>query len=122
MKAWLFVLLIFIPHPGWSEYRAFLLKISKPSEAGKPQAFRLEKSNLDPEQYPAYYHIEAGETISYIDTWMCWDRTGGMQPVCPSPREPAAAPPAEPTSAAAPPPPSAESPPAPSETTPVLNP
>lgn len=77
-----------------AEYRAFLLKITQPPDpnaANQPPAenvqppFRLVKSNLDHLQYPMYYPLQPGETIEYIDTWMCPGRTGGMTPICESP-------------------------------------
>ena len=43
-------------------------------------------SNLDPDQYPGYYPLKSGETLSYKDTWMCRGRTNGTPP-CPNPKD-----------------------------------
>lgn len=63
-----------------AEYRAFLLKIVSADGA----SVRYEKSFLDPLQYPSYYHVNPGEKITYVDTWMCRERTND-QPFCESP-------------------------------------
>ena len=65
-----------------AEYRAFLLQIKSPQEEA-----RLVKSSLDPFQYIGYYPVRADESITYIDTWRCPGRTGGLQPICKSPKE-----------------------------------
>ncbi|MEK2688103.1 hypothetical protein [Bdellovibrio sp. GT3] len=83
-----------IPMLAQAEYRVFVLKIStsaKPSEGqdaseNTEPAFRLVESTLDPEQYRAFYPVAADETITYIDTWRCYGRTGGMKPLCPNPK------------------------------------
>ncbi|MEI7972932.1 MAG: hypothetical protein WCH11_01040 [Bdellovibrio sp.] len=66
-----------------AEYRAFWLKI----ETAEKKSFRSEISSLDPLQYPSYYPLNPGETIVYIDTWMCKGRTGPLERPCRSPRE-----------------------------------
>jgi hypothetical protein len=77
--------LAFLGFSAFAEYRAFLLEI----KSADGQSTRTVKSNLDPLQYPAFYPLKTGETISYTDTWMCEGRTGG-KPLCKSPKEVAA--------------------------------
>lgn len=67
-----------------AEYRVFLLKISK---AEQPD--RFVPSTLDPLQYPLYYPLNAGETVSYTETWRCRGRTDYFKDYCPNPRAPA---------------------------------
>ncbi|WP_413575164.1 hypothetical protein ACLVWU_12840 [Bdellovibrio sp. HCB290] len=86
-----------IPALSQAEYRVFVLKISKSASAsaeasagqaapdGEP-TFRLVESTLDPDQYRGFYPVAADETVTYIDTWRCYGRTGGMQPHCPNPK------------------------------------
>jgi hypothetical protein len=75
---------LFTSVPALAEYRMFLLQIT--SADGTPGA--QIKSNLDPDQYQGYHHLQAGEKITYIDTWMCFGRTNEI-PACDSPRDPA---------------------------------
>ncbi|WP_413584768.1 hypothetical protein [Bdellovibrio sp. HCB274] len=87
-----------LPALSQAEYRVFVLKISKSPSASaeatagqaaaaeEEQGFRLVESTLDPEQYRAFYPVAADETVTYIDTWRCYGRTGGMQPHCPNPK------------------------------------
>ena len=79
----LFLLSLFFLWPTSAEYRAFWLKIDNP----KTKSFRTEVSSLDPGQYVRYHPLRAEETIVYLDTWMCKDRTGPLEPECKSPRE-----------------------------------
>ncbi|MBX2987064.1 MAG: hypothetical protein KF802_04120 [Bdellovibrionaceae bacterium] len=75
-----------------AEYRVFVLKISKaPPAPGQPAEERFIESNLDPWQYVGFYPIHPTETVTYTDTWMCRERTGG-RPFCPNPRDPASVP------------------------------
>lgn len=83
LSAFFFIL---TPTLGHAEYRVFLLKISKTTQADPTQDFRLVESTLDPEQYRAYYPVAADESITYIDTWRCYGRTGDFQPHCPNPK------------------------------------
>ncbi len=87
-----------------AEYRVFLLKISKSSSASAKatagqateasagtaaqteQNFRLVESTLDHVQYRYFYPVAADEEVTYIDTWRCYGRTGGMTPLCPNPK------------------------------------
>lgn len=90
----LLALLTFLASPRlFAEYRAFLLKITQGAQSpqNEPAPFRLVKSSLDHLQYPDYYPLLPGEQIQYIDTWMCRGRTGGLAPVCASPKESQAA-------------------------------
>jgi hypothetical protein len=66
-----------------AEYRAFLLEVKDTNGT----VVRTFKSSLDPDQYRAFYPLKDGESLSYIDTWMCQGRTGNFQPICTSPRE-----------------------------------
>ncbi|QDK46202.1 hypothetical protein DOM22_14030 [Bdellovibrio sp. ZAP7] len=72
-----------------AEYRVFVLKISKRASTGAAaadQGFRLVESTLDPVQYRYFYPVAADEEVTYIDTWRCYGRTGGMTPHCPNPK------------------------------------
>jgi hypothetical protein len=82
---WIGLFFSFFASQAWAEHRAFLLQIS--DSQGTP--VRQIKSSLDPDQYRGYHPLNQGETITYIDTWMCRGRTGHV-PTCPSPRELAA--------------------------------
>lgn len=66
-----------------AEYRAFMLEVK--DSAGL--VVRTFKSSLDPDQYRGFYPLKDGESITYIDTWMCQGRTENFQPICASPRE-----------------------------------
>lgn len=66
-----------------AEYRAFLLEVKNPDGA----VVKTFKSSLDPDQYRGFYPLQDGESITYIDTWMCRGRTENFQPICASPRE-----------------------------------
>lgn len=81
---WGFLISLLISLPSAAEYRMFLLQVT--SADGTPGA--QIPSNLDPDQYRGYHPLKEGETLSYIDTWMCRGRTN-EQPPCPSPRDPA---------------------------------
>lgn len=70
--------------PALAEYRMLLLQIT--SADGTPGA--QIKSNLDPDQYRGYHPLKTGESITYIDTWMCYGSTN-EKPACVSPRDPA---------------------------------
>ncbi len=84
----LFLFAVCLVIPDWTkaEYRAFLLQIKSPEE----ETPKLVKSSLDPKQYRGYYPLKSNETITYIDTWRCSGRTGGLLPICKSPKELAA--------------------------------
>ena len=66
-----------------AEYRAFHLKIT--SADGKNTSFI--KSSLDPIQYRYYYTVKETEIVTYVDTWRCPGRTGGLQPICNNPKD-----------------------------------
>ena len=61
-----------------AKYRAYKLAIIN-EEAGTEKAIL---STLDHIQYVDYYHLNPGETIQYLDSWMCWGNTGGHKPIC----------------------------------------
>lgn len=88
MKLWL-VLAAFIAHPSRAEYRVFRLKIEKAGAPGQPAEVRYLESNLDPDQYRFYGWLNAGETVTYVATWRCRERTGNFRDFCKNPREPA---------------------------------
>jgi len=67
--------------PTAAEYRVFVLKIQMPGEEGG----KLIKSTLDPEQYRGYYPVPDGATVTYVETWRCFGRTG-LQPMCDNPK------------------------------------
>jgi hypothetical protein len=64
------------------EYRAFLLEITSADGTSS----RSVTSSLDPLQYKYYYPLRPGEKVNYTQTWRCTGRTGGIQPVCPNPK------------------------------------
>jgi len=78
------ILFIFSFQPAFAEYRMFLLQFT--SADGTPGA--QIPSTLDPDQYRGYHPVKEGESLTYIDTWMCRGSTNEM-PACPSPRDPA---------------------------------
>ncbi len=80
MRLFVFFILSFLAISAQAEYRMFLLQVTNPDGT----AGRQIPSNLDPDQYLGYYHLQAGETLTYIDTWMCKGRTNEMPP-CPNP-------------------------------------
>ena len=65
-----------------AQYRVFILTITNT----KTQQTRLVKSTLDNIQYPGYYPLDADETISLTDTWMCWGTHGESVPLCANPK------------------------------------
>jgi hypothetical protein len=69
----------------WAEYRAFQLEI----DGG---ASRDVISILDQYQYPVYHPLNKGETIKYVDSWMCYENMSQFQKPCAKPdRKPAVA-------------------------------
>jgi hypothetical protein len=62
-----------------AEYRAYRLVISGPS--GEREVL----TNFDQNQYPGVYPLDAGETIAYKDSWMCWGSQGGGVSPCEQP-------------------------------------
>lgn len=81
MRSALLLFILGISLSSYAEYRAFLLEITEGQDK------RLVKSSLDPEQYRGYYPVSENAQITYIDTWMCYGRTGGVHEICPSPTE-----------------------------------
>jgi hypothetical protein len=85
MQSWrLYFILAFglISASSAAEYRVFLLKIQMPGQDGG----KLIQSTLDPEQYRGYYPLPDGATVTYVQTWRCWGRTG-LRPLCKNPKE-----------------------------------
>lgn len=70
-----------------AEYRAFLLEINNGQGVS-----RQVISTLDDIQYPAYHPLQAGEELTLVDTWMCWERSDHFSPVCARPPRPTAEP------------------------------
>lgn len=60
-----------------AEYRAYELSINN-EETGKS---RTVITTLDHNQYPQYYPLSPGETVTYVNSWMCWENTGN-RPIC----------------------------------------
>lgn len=63
-----------------AEYRAFELAIVN-NESGNEKRII---TTLDHLQYPDYYPLSKGESLVYVDSWMCWDNTSGFQDICPN--------------------------------------
>jgi len=62
-----------------AEYRTYKLSITKDGQS------REIVTNFDQNQYPGIFPLEAGETIKYVDSWMCWERGGEGTPPCSKP-------------------------------------
>lgn len=77
----LFLLCNMISFIAWGEYRVFTL-VFKDSEGN---ILRELNSNLDPDQYRAFYPVANDQTLIYVDTWMCRGRTNQL-PICPNPK------------------------------------
>jgi hypothetical protein len=78
MKTLLFLSLLALP--ARAEYRAFELVITNTVTGTE----RIVLATLDPDQYRGYHPLDAGETITYRDTWMCKGNTAEKQ-ICPKP-------------------------------------
>lgn len=68
-----------------AEYRVFILLLSNKKAATARQI----QTTLDPEQYKTLYPLNEGETLTYVDTWMCRGRTDDFRPHCDKPAKPA---------------------------------
>jgi hypothetical protein len=69
-----------------AEYRAYQLQIDGGGGNG-----RQVISTLDQYQYPVYNPLNKGETIKYVDSWMCYENMSHFQRACTRPeRKPAA--------------------------------
>jgi hypothetical protein len=66
---------------AFADYRAFQLQILKDG-----QKVREVIINLDHLQYPEYYPLNPGETVEYIESWMCRGRFDEETPYCPNPK------------------------------------
>ena len=69
---------------AYAEYRVFRLQIY--DSQGQP--LRQINSTLDHLQYPAYYPLNPGEAIAYLDSWMCWQRSDHSDTLCADPTPP----------------------------------
>lgn len=78
---WHWLLWLLWPTLAWGEYRTYELLITN-STSGNT---RTVVSTLDHIQYPYYYPLNQGETIQYVDSWMCWGNTEKFKPLCPKP-------------------------------------
>ncbi|OFZ16002.1 MAG: hypothetical protein A2Z20_03325 [Bdellovibrionales bacterium RBG_16_40_8] len=76
-----FVFIIILVIKSQAEYRAFELKIED-AQTGK---FQTVFSNLDHLQYSRYYVLAKNESISYVDSWMCYENMSGFKSVCRKP-------------------------------------
>ncbi len=79
--AWKMLFIFILPSWGLAEYRAFNL-IFKDQDSN---IVRSLASNLDPDQYRAFYPVANDIVIQYVDTWMCFGRTNEM-PICANPK------------------------------------
>jgi hypothetical protein len=73
------LLFVAILNFGHAEYRVYQLKISNGTGA------REVLSTLDDLQYPEYYPLRSGESINYLDSWMCYRRSDYFASYCPKP-------------------------------------
>lgn len=62
-----------------------MLLVSNPKMATARQI----QTTLDPEQFKTIYPLNEGESLSYVDTWMCKGRTDDFRPHCDKPVKPA---------------------------------
>lgn len=72
----------FISSVSFAEYRVYELAITN-NETGET---RTVISTLDDIQYPGYFPLRGNESITLVDTWMCWGRHGEFKKPCPNPR------------------------------------
>ncbi len=84
------IIVILLPVPATiAEYRAYELLIENPEKGTQRKVI----STLDHMQYPKYYPLNGGETVSYVDSWKCYHNGSQFQDTCPAPslgsREPA---------------------------------
>jgi hypothetical protein len=75
------VLVILFTSIAQAEYRVFILLLSNKKNASTRQI----QTTLDPEQYKTLYPLNEGETLTYVDTWMCRGRTDNFNPHCDKP-------------------------------------
>ena len=80
----LFLVLALLSEEAAAEYRAFRLGIKDPQGSVTRQIL----TTLDPIQYPDYHPLARGESVEMLDTWMCWERSDGLTPICPKPGNP----------------------------------
>lgn len=73
------LVLFFIPLFARAEYRAYRLQISNQGQS------REVITNFDHLQYPQVYPLESGESVAYLNSWMCWGRMGSTPP-CQDPK------------------------------------
>lgn len=75
------ILFLAFPIESFAEYRAYRLKITN-SATGQE---RIVTSTMDHIQYPDYFPVQAFETISYIESWMCRGNTSNYKLICAPP-------------------------------------
>jgi hypothetical protein len=64
-----------------AEYRAYELRI----EDTEKSKSRTVLTVLDHLQYPQYYPLNKGETIAYVDSWMCFENMSFFRKICAKP-------------------------------------
>lgn len=75
---WSFLILFLLQPSAQAEYRVFQLQITD-TQTGKE---RQVQSTMDHIQYPRYYPLAKDETITLVDSWMCWENTNNFRPAC----------------------------------------
>ena len=83
MRWVLSLVIILTSQLSWAEYRVFLLEIRHVDRGTSRQVL----STLDQYQYPDYHPLSPRELVVLQDHWMCYGRTVGYEPPCPSPRD-----------------------------------
>ncbi len=82
------IILLIISTKVEAEYRAYQLQIDAGDGKGREVI-----STLDQYQYPVYNPLNQGETIKYVDSWMCYENMSQFRKTCAKPerlRKPAA--------------------------------
>jgi hypothetical protein len=75
---WLLLVFTAFSFQASAKYRAYKLLIVN-EETGTEKEIM---STLDHIQYVDYYHLNPGESIRYLDSWMCWGNTSNFKPIC----------------------------------------
>ena len=66
-----------------AEYRVFMLLLSNTKAASAKQI----QTTLDPDQYRTLFPLNEGESLTYVDTWMCTGRTDFFKTHCEKPEK-----------------------------------
>lgn len=76
------MLILFLLHSIWADYRVYELTITNTVTGEQRQV----TSTLDQIQYPAYYPLQPNESINYKTSWMCYGNQAHFKKYCPNPK------------------------------------